>query len=411
MLEFYQDFYLLEENDTTFTDETTSSGIQLQLSTRPAVQENDAAPEENQKQSEEETVAVTEQPVPPALPAQNSSTRPAVQENDAAPEENQEQPETETIAVTEQPAPPAQNSSTGAYIVGGIGCGVAVIAAALCAVLFKKSANMNHTLQQKKTELDSASQQVQQLQNQLSEMQSSQQSVQDTLHALQKNDENLMDEINSIRLEPMQSADTSEEITKLIQKIRQQQESLEYHDSVLRKLQAAQETFQQNTEAFSQQHAGLSAAVTALQTSLQQQKQHKSVPEVSTAAPVSAHTSEIPLSFDEMLDVLDQQYNQAVFLSISSGMGMQPSFYEDTERKAHVILIQDKCYPNPYRFVNLEKQQETYSHLSVLAPVFDLRNIADGNGKYGLDGVLPATLELQEDGSHTLHKKGVLSFC
>ena len=128
-------------------------------------------------------------------------------------------------------------------------------------------------------------------------------------------------------------------------------------------------------------------------------------------APSPVPSGEIPLSFDEMLDLLDQQYNQAVFLSISSGMGMQPDFYEDTERKAHVILIEDRCYPNPYRFVNLEKQQETYSHLAVLAPVFDLRNIADGNAKYGLDSVLPAVVEPQEDGSYTLRKKGVLSFC
>ncbi len=318
----------------------------------------------------------------------------------------------ETIAV---PEISAQSTPVGAYIVGGVGCGIALIAGILCFLLLKKLSDANISLERQKNISDENVRKIQSLETQLNEIQAHQQSEKNAILSLQENHEKIISDIADIQIERTQSSYSSEELSALTQEIRKQQESLEYHDSTLRKLQAAQESFQQNTDMLQQQYASLADMLSTLQNNIQQQQQQKSVnasvPEFHAPVSPSAPSGEMPISFEEMLDILDQQYNQAIFLSVSSGIGIQPDFYEDTERKAHIILIQDRCYPNPYRFVNLEKQQETYSHLAVLAPVFDLRNIADGNGKYGLDSVLSAVVELQEDGSYTLRKKGVLSFC
>ena len=63
----------------------------------------------------------------------------AVQENDAHLKKIRNSPEMQKRLLSQNSLHRLQNSSTGAYIVGGIGCGVALIAAALCAVLFKKA--------------------------------------------------------------------------------------------------------------------------------------------------------------------------------------------------------------------------------------------------------------------------------
>ena len=307
--------------------------------------------------------------------------------------------------------PPPASSSAGAYVVGGIGCGLGLISAVLCAVLFKKLSEINVSLETKKMELDTSSQKITALETQMQTIDTFRQSVQEELHDLQQNDENLMNQINDIRFNPVQSSDNSEEIAALVQSGRQQKESIEYHDSVLRQLQAAQQSVQQQLEELAQQYTTLSAMISTMQSEVQKPKP-ASVLEIS--APVYASDvpeGDVPLTFDKMLDLLDQKYNEAVFLSISSSMAGQIDFYEDTERKAHIILIEDQCYPNPYRFVNLEKQQESYSHLSLLAPVFEMHHIVNGNVKYGLDSLVPAVLELQEDNSYLLRKKGVLNFC